>query len=692
MQDNTSMRSLALLVAAAAGGSAAGSSAMKEIVEKLREMQKKAKEEGDAERKVYAKFKCYCDTTREEKEAAIKEAKVNITEAETEVDKLRALNGQYGIEKAQMTREKGAAEDAKDADVTLRATHQKQFETDKSYMEASITQLEEVVAVLGAMEPAALVVHDTKTTFMKPKANLLAAKSQLKKVVQDVQTLSAGDRSKVLAFLSGSAGGASTGEIKKILDNLLETFKDNLKELVSMNTVATETHDDFVAGKDKTITLLSDSISDREDDMGDNAGTIESDLTVISTLKTQIEDDETFLEDLNTQCSDKAEEYEKRNQLRVEEAVAISKAIAILNSDEAFDTFGANEKKQDKVTFVQVSDVVDKASSKTQAMLRAEVAQDLHALARKSKDLRIARIALGVKKNEAIQKVIGKLEEAKKAIDKEQKEDDHKKGFCEEEQKQNEDDRDARQEEIEDLEERKGLLEGDIEALDGVIETTNEDIHSFKEAMATEKDNRKKDYREYNIEVKELKTANKLLTKAIKVLKKFYERNAEEEASVLVSTKAHIKAKEDPAPPETFGDADSFEGQAEKGNSVIGLLEGIKADNNVELEEETKEEEIAQADFEAFMTDTQADIQRAKEQVADAESLRADKRKHLAQTEGDLKNVEQQKKDIEKYLESIHPGCQFMHDNYKLRQDARVEEKKQLDVAIDKLENAPANQ
>merc|ERR1719159_2149234 len=51
-------------------------------------------------------------------------------------------------------------------------------------------------------------------------------------------------------------------------------------------------------------------------------------------------DAEEFLELLIPMCEEKAKEYEERNMFRANEDAAISKAIAILNADAAFDTFG----------------------------------------------------------------------------------------------------------------------------------------------------------------------------------------------------------------------------------------------------------------------------------------------------------------------------------------------------------------
>jgi hypothetical protein len=49
-----------------------------QVVKLLQGMLEKSKKEGDEERKIYAKFKCYCDTSEAEKTASIKKETENI--------------------------------------------------------------------------------------------------------------------------------------------------------------------------------------------------------------------------------------------------------------------------------------------------------------------------------------------------------------------------------------------------------------------------------------------------------------------------------------------------------------------------------------------------------------------------------------------------------------------------------------
>ncbi len=52
-------------------------------------------------------------------------------------------------------------------------------------------------------------------------------------------------------------------------------------------------------------------------------------------------EDEKFLADLTKQCADKTAEYEDLKMVRANEEAAVAQAIFILNSDAAFESFGA---------------------------------------------------------------------------------------------------------------------------------------------------------------------------------------------------------------------------------------------------------------------------------------------------------------------------------------------------------------
>merc|ERR1719158_2455466 len=86
------------------------------VVKLLQDMLDKSKKEGDEERVIYAKFKCYCDTSEAEKTASIKKETEAISLLESKIEELQGDTGGLSSEcadlKAKMAENKQARDDA----------------------------------------------------------------------------------------------------------------------------------------------------------------------------------------------------------------------------------------------------------------------------------------------------------------------------------------------------------------------------------------------------------------------------------------------------------------------------------------------------------------------------------------------------------------------------------------------------
>mmetsp|Transcript_14164 Transcript_14164/g.34437 ORF Transcript_14164/g.34437 Transcript_14164/m.34437 type:complete len:855 (-) Transcript_14164:38-2602(-) len=746
------------------------------VVNKLRKMLKDSEEEGDNERKLYAKFKCYCDTNEAEKVKAIAEAAELISETKADTSTLRAENGKLSVEKADMEQQLDDAQTALKQATNMRAKENKHYQDEKSFIETSIGSLENAIEVLsevgGDQTAAAAADHDgqmagdataeAKAFLKKTGGSLVSLSNQVKKALTAATVaLPPKDRKKVMSFISAPGGdySAASGEIVGILKNMHDTFKENLANTEEAERRSLANFNEFKALKEKEIETLEDGIEDRENSIGDKAGSVQTNMQTLEQTESDKAADEEFLTDLRQQCADKKAQYEERNKIRADEAAAISQAVAILNGDEAFDTFAA---ATEGGVFVQI-----KEHSGTDEQMRKSLAKDLRRLAAHQSSLRIAKVAMMLRAGNPFDKILEEIDKVIARIEKEGDADEEKKEWCVDERAHNNEVISNATTSITSLEGQKGLLETDIGSLTDVIDETNADIQSFKEAMADETKSRRAAYLEYNKEMRTLVATTKVVDNAIKTLKKFYEwlarrdgphtygTNAESpetctankdagggnykrmpdaskeeleaacsddpkcsgffkfaastggwlksviapehewydadgELCVKVYSSSSLlqsKNKEDPAPPSTFDK--EFEGQKSAGAQVIETLETLKSDTNTEMMTETEQEETDQADFEAFMTDTTADMQRAKEQVADAEAMKAQKKQQLADTIEDLENTRKVKADAETYLEKIKPDCDFMMDNIEGRKTARAAEISNLETAIEKIKGSP---
>merc|ERR1719472_353199 len=87
-----------------------------QVVKLLQGMLDKSKAEGDEERKIYAKFKCYCDQSEAEKTASIKSLTEQIGVLESKIAEIQGDSGELSSEvaalKAAMAENEQAQKDA----------------------------------------------------------------------------------------------------------------------------------------------------------------------------------------------------------------------------------------------------------------------------------------------------------------------------------------------------------------------------------------------------------------------------------------------------------------------------------------------------------------------------------------------------------------------------------------------------
>merc|ERR1719465_80873 len=117
-----------LLVVPASGVSSSDDSTITKVVKLLQEMLDKSKEDGTNDRTVFAKFKCYCDTTTAKKTKAIEETTAAIEAAEAQLEDLRAQNTKLSQEVAQLESDMAANQAAREEATALRDKEKAEFE------------------------------------------------------------------------------------------------------------------------------------------------------------------------------------------------------------------------------------------------------------------------------------------------------------------------------------------------------------------------------------------------------------------------------------------------------------------------------------------------------------------------------------------------------------------------------------
>lgn len=662
-----------------------------QVVKLLQGMLEKSQREGDEERVIYAKFKCYCDTSEAEKKASIKQLTETIALLESQIEEIQGDTGGLSEECADLKKRMAENLAAQAEATTVRDKEKKAFEAEEADLVEAESDAKEAIDVLAAVgaDQTESVGADHKQFMAKP-ASKAAVLSQLQAALKTASNfMTSTQRKTATAFLQAPFTGTYTSqsaEVLGILKNMRDTFEKNLEEARATEKAQQEAYDEFMAIKKAAYKDMEASYEEKQKSLGSNDGTLASTKQALATSIKQKASDEEFLEKLLPMCAEKAKGYANRKVLRANEEAAIAEAISILNSDEAFATFGTVSATSTGATqaFIQLRAVHKHVSGDAQTRSMAQkVLQNAGV-----KSARLSKVAALLQASNPFDTVLKEITKMIELIAEEGKSDKENLDWCNKERDENEASLKEKKAEILALEEKIDKLTDEIEnpetGLKKRIADTEELLVQNKEAQTTETADRTEANLAYQKDVKNLVDAESILVRAIKVLKAYYD----DLETKLAAGEAFVQ--EDPTPPEAWKGDGAYEGQSSKGGDVISMLEFILSETKKEETDAHQDEEEAQAAYEDSMTSL-------KKEEADAEKLLAELQETLAETEEkllaakeDLKATVADKEAIEAYLLKIKPGCDFITENFDLREKNRATEKAALEKAETLIKGTPA--
>merc|ERR1719424_1716873 len=148
---------------------AGGDRTMTKVVKILQKMLAKSAKEGDEERDLYGKFKCYCDDNEANKRENIKEFKQQIQEFENKIDEVQALSGGLSTECAELTQGLADNEQARKDAEEIRGKEQKEFTSEETDMVDGISSMDQAIETLSAVGGDQTALVSTETFMGKDK-------------------------------------------------------------------------------------------------------------------------------------------------------------------------------------------------------------------------------------------------------------------------------------------------------------------------------------------------------------------------------------------------------------------------------------------------------------------------------------------------------------------------------------------
>merc|ERR1719387_3425987 len=364
---------------------------------------------------------------------------------------------------------------------------------------------------------------------------------------------------------------------------------------------------------------------------------------------------------LKEKCQMTDQEWEERQKTRQLEIEAVSKALAILSSDDAHDLFTK--------TFNPA--LLEKQNSQHQKE-RLAASKLLSTVAKKTNSPALTALATRVRLD-AFTKVKKAIDDMVAQLLKDKEDEIKHRDYCIDGLNENEKETAKNEHEKKNVIQKIEDLTMTIDELAKAIEQLKTEIAEMQVQMKRAGEDREKENKEFQMTVADQRATQKLLAQALNVLKSFYDKKAK--AAVLAQ-------KEEPAgppPPPGFKDYKKNAGAG----GVMGMIEQIINDAKAMEADAIRSEEDAQKAYEDFVKETNAGIEaKSKEMV--------NKTEEKAKAEGDLtesneakENVLLELEQLSNYNAELHQSCDFIMKNFEIRQTARDEE-------IDALKQAKA--
>merc|ERR1712232_588154 len=355
---------------------------------------------------------------------------------------------------------------------------------------------------------------------------------------------------------------------------------------------------------------------------------------------------------MGCQMTDK--EWEERQKTRSTEMEAVSKALAVLSSDDAHDLFTR--------TFNPA--LLQKSATAKHSDRRARASSVLAAVAERLHNPRLASLAVKVR--------LDAFERVKKAIDdmvaqltKDKADEIKHKDFCVDELNTNQLTTEKKEREKQDFIAKIEDEEMTIEQLTKAIEALKAEIAEMQVQLKRAGEDREKQNKEFQAVVADQRETQKLLQAALGVLKEVYSKD---KSASLVQA-----ARQEPVGPPPPAGFESYQ-KSEASGGVLGLIQQIISDAKAMEAETIKAEEDAQKAYEDFVKETNASIEANNKDIVNKADVKAKTEISLVKNKEGKESVMVELQQLSNHEADLHNSCDFVMKNFDIRQTARDEE------------------
>merc|ERR1712203_134920 len=247
-----------------------------------------------------------------------------------------------------LEKEVAANQDALAKATALREKQLAEFNAEEKDLLESISALKAAITVLAK--------HHGGSLLQMPRSHMLGVAATLQHEMQKHAALLQGvlthaERKTANAFIQApedyfdasptfkQSYAPQSGEIFGILRQMKETFESNLSDAQKEEMANQKAYEDLKAAKEAEIAAGQAQIDTKTQELADTDEKLAQAKEDIEDTRNSLAADEKFLMMLKEKCQMTDKEWEERQKTRQLEMEAVSKALAILSGDDAYDLF-----------------------------------------------------------------------------------------------------------------------------------------------------------------------------------------------------------------------------------------------------------------------------------------------------------------------------------------------------------------
>lgn len=635
------------------------------VITLLKDMQAQLEKEAEEDEEIYDKMACWCKTNDRDKSFSIKEAETRIADLTTTIESTAAASGRLKVEIANHEADLAKSQKSVDDLTSIRTKQAKEFNGEEKDMLQSISALGSAIVVLGKHHKGAALMDDKtlatitqvmQTQMTKHHAILLGIITPRQKKIVMAGFLQTDN------FMSYNP---ASSEIFGILRQMKETFEGNLADSQKEEKANAKAFQEQKAAKEDEIKAIAGSLNEKKTQLAKTDETNAQSKEDLDDTQDSLSIDDNFLIDLKTRCKMNDQEWELRQKSRQEEITAVVEAISILSDDAARDSFSKTLGGGAAASFLQQK--AERNSRQTNA--RREAVQVLKAVAAKVGSPELSGLAMAAeldaftKVKAAIDKMIKELIDAKAAEIKER-------DFCIDKTNEIELLTEKSTRKKSDSESKVATLETTIGELTTAVTTLKSEIDEMNIQIKRAGEDRELVNRDFQQTVQDQRETQKLLNKALTVLKAVFTKQEVAKKASLAAESSEVQGGAPPPPPPGFKDYSKNAG----GGGAVGLLTQILGDAKVLEAEAIKDEQFAQETYEKMIKNTNDSIKSKQNAIVNKSQDKANAEQDLGNTKTDLEQHTASLLTLSNAKNDLNLQCDFLVKNFDLRQQARDEE------------------